>query len=56
MNVKEFESFTRGISIDVVRFNRGEISKEDFYKNMVVKLGKDTFTKTIEILDGDVPK
>jgi hypothetical protein len=56
MTLEEFKSFKRAISKDVVRFNRGEIDKAVFYKNMVITLGKDTFEETIKIMDEDVPQ
>jgi hypothetical protein len=56
MTLEEFNSFKRGLSLDIVKFNRGKMDKEEFYKSMVTILGKDIFEETIQVFDNDVPK
>ena len=46
-----FESFKSAVAYNTIRFYRNEMSKEDYFKSMVVILGKDTFDRVIEILD-----
>ena len=51
MTTKEFESLTGGIVLNLIRYDRGEMSKEMLMQNMKIMLGKETFEKAIDILD-----
>jgi len=56
MTAEEFKSFKRALALEAVRFKRGEMEKDDYYKTLVVTLGKEVFEETIQILDNDVPE
>jgi hypothetical protein len=56
MSLEEFKSFKRSITVNTVKFNRGKLSKEEYYENMVAILGIDTFEETIKIIDEPKPK
>ncbi|MCL1865930.1 MAG: hypothetical protein FWF82_00810 [Oscillospiraceae bacterium] len=53
MTTKEYESLTCGIALNAIRFDRGEMDKKTFMKNLKIILGKDVFEKTIAIMDED---
>ena len=55
MTLEEFKSFKRGIAFDVVKFNRGKMDKDEFYKSVVATFGKEIFEEVIQIMDNDVP-
>jgi hypothetical protein len=56
MTSEEFKSFKRGIALDAVKFKRGKMDKDEFYKSLVITLGKEIFEETVRILDNDVPE
>jgi len=56
MTAEEFKSFKRGLALDAIKFKRGEMEKDDYYKTLVVTLGREIFEETINILDSEVPE
>ena len=51
MTKQEFESYTRGIAYDMLRFKRKEIDGDELFKAMKVKIGKEIFKEAQEIMD-----
>lgn len=51
MTKDEFNSYNRGIALNTIKLERGEMSQKDFVTTMKVILGKDVFQETIEIME-----
>ena len=51
MTKQEFESFSRGIAYDVIRFQRKEIDGDELCVAVKVKLGNDVFNEAEKIID-----
>jgi hypothetical protein len=51
MTKQEFESYTRGIAYDMIRFKRKEINGDELFKAMKVKIGRETFKAAQELMD-----
>jgi hypothetical protein len=51
MTKDEFNSYNRGIALNTVKLERGEMSQKDFITTMKVILGKEVFQETIQIID-----
>jgi hypothetical protein len=51
MTIEEFKSLKNGIVLNLVRFDRGEMSQETLMQNMKIMLGKKSFDEAIEIMN-----
>jgi len=56
MTLEEFKSFKRGLAYDAVQLRRKKVTEEEYYRSLVVALGKDTFTETIKTMDEQLPE
>jgi hypothetical protein len=56
MTIEEFKSFKRGLAYDAVQLRRKKMTEEEYYRSLVVALGKDIFEETITVMDEKLPE